>query len=413
MSDLSKYAKLQFINKKLNNYRKVLRNIKENLNIHKTEYNHQKVSIPNIPLEINTFILEKMKFEISDKWEEISKIYNLSLYRVFNKWINSEFPYIQESQNRKKSTNNYENTKKIQNQKISDDSKKNENSNIIIKQKPLHNFGKCDGNTLFTNNEIKKYKTGLKLKKCKNDVDDTIIEVKENCEKTINLKFDLHEESGSFNNPNEYYEFLFDENLRDAEIAIIKRLREEETDWITISKILQKPPFILFKGYKKTFFTKSRRWSAEEDKKLLESVKVLGVGNWLEICKAVGRTPQQCLHRYKKISTKSGKWSKDEDERLAIAVEKYKFKWSKVSEFVGSRNDAQCRDRYVNILDPNINRGEFSKEEISRVSKLVRKYGKRWSKIARIFRNRTDSQIRIIYKKYFENYDKKKGDFSV
>ena len=59
----------------------------------------------------------------------------------------------------------------------------------------------------------------------------------------------------------------------------------------------------------------------------------------------------------------------------------------------------QCREKWSNVLDPFLNRGEYSAEEDELIMKLCEERGSNtddscfWSKIAQSFRNRTDNQI--------------------
>ena len=69
----------------------------------------------------------------------------------------------------------------------------------------------------------------------------------------------------------------------------------------------------------------------------------------------------------------------------------------------------QCRERYENILNPNISKEEFSAEEDKLLLELYAKYPNKWSEIARNFKfeeseagegcRRTDNQIKRRYKR--------------
>lgn len=43
-------------------------------------------------------------------------------------------------------------------------------------------------------------------------------------------------------------------------------------------------------------------------------------------------------------------------------------KWSMVAKHVEGRSDVQCRERYVNVLDPDLNPGEWTAGQCSDVS---------------------------------------------
>ena len=73
------------------------------------------------------------------------------------------------------------------------------------------------------------------------------------------------------------------------------------------------------------------------------------------------------------------------------------------------RDAMQCREKWINVLDPYLNRGEFTAEEdelllkmcddINRNISLETDDTKYWSKIALQFPNRTDNQL---YKRWLK-----------
>lgn len=114
-----------------------------------------------------------------------------------------------------------------------------------------------------------------------------------------------------------------------------------------------------------------------------------------------------------KVSHKKGPWDKDEDQLLLKAVVIGGKEWSKISMLIPGRTEMQCRERYVNHLDPDIkNSVPFSEEENAIVAREVPKYPNRiaWSKIAQLLPGRTDRQCRKAWQKITrrENKEKKK-----
>ena len=144
-------------------------------------------------------------------------------------------------------------------------------------------------------------------------------------------------------------------------------------------------------------------FTPEQDSMLIESYEKYG-DNWKIIeSMVIGKTAEQCAHRYKKClvpGIKKGKWSKSEDRILFAAVNKHGKKWNKVSEEVPNRTGPQCRERYFNsnVGSKNIITGQFSNEEDETLLELVQKNGKSWSKIAQDM-NRNDNQCLQRYKK--------------
>ena len=74
-------------------------------------------------------------------------------------------------------------------------------------------------------------------------------------------------------------------------------------------------------------------------------------------------TGAQCLNRWDKTikpTFRKGKWTEEEDNLLKRGVDMYGIgNWKKIASIVTSRTDVQCRERWVNILDPTIDHGLF------------------------------------------------------
>ncbi|XP_028417164.1 myb-like protein L [Dendronephthya gigantea] len=147
-------------------------------------------------------------------------------------------------------------------------------------------------------------------------------------------------------------------------------------------------------------FLKSK-WEPEDDKKLVEAVNACGVGPWEKVSSFLdGRTGPQCMHRYIKSldpEIKKGKWEKEEDDLLRKGVELYGFNWFKFKSLLPRRTDSQVRERWQDVLDPNLRKGAFSKEEDERLIKVVGEQSvglRNWSTIAKHMPGRTDNKCR-------------------
>lgn len=115
-----------------------------------------------------------------------------------------------------------------------------------------------------------------------------------------------------------------------------------------------------------------------------------------------------------KVTAKKGPWDPLEDENLLKAVALYGKEWSKVASNVPGRNELQCRERFVNSLDPELaTQREFSEKEKSVMMEQITKSqieGTRisWSKIAKLLPGRTDKMCRKAYEK-FQRQERKKA----
>uniref|UniRef100_A0A2K5YP56 MYB proto-onco like 1 n=1 Tax=Mandrillus leucophaeus TaxID=9568 RepID=A0A2K5YP56_MANLE len=68
---------------------------------------------------------------------------------------------------------------------------------------------------------------------------------------------------------------------------------------------------------------------------------------------------------------------------------------TKSSKFFQNRSDFQCQHRWQKVLNPELIKGPWTKEEDQRVIELVQKYGpKRWSLIAKHLKGRIGKQCR-------------------
>nr|GEW89373.1 transcription factor MYB3R-1 isoform X1 [Tanacetum cinerariifolium] len=94
-------------------------------------------------------------------------------------------------------------------------------------------------------------------------------------------------------------------------------------------------------------------------------------------------------------STK-GHWTAEEDEMLQTAVKEFKGKnWKKIAERFKDRTDVQCLHRWQKVLNPELVKGPWTKEEDEELIRLVEKYGaQKWSTIAQHLPGRIGKQCR-------------------
>ncbi|KAG1368347.1 hypothetical protein COCNU_14G008150 [Cocos nucifera] len=96
---------------------------------------------------------------------------------------------------------------------------------------------------------------------------------------------------------------------------------------------------------------------------------------------------------------KVGRWSVDEDKRLKVAVMLFGAKnWKKIAQFAPGRTQVQCRERWLNCLDPSLNLKAWTEEEDAKLLAAIAEHGYCWSKVATCVPPRTDSQCRRRWK---------------
>lgn len=158
-----------------------------------------------------------------------------------------------------------------------------------------------------------------------------------------------------------------------------------------ISKEIKKAIFLIKK------VKNQKKWKKEEDALLIRLAKKFNEKNWKEIASNfVNKNPLQCFSRFKRIKPgiKKGTWKKDEDMKILELVNKYGKSWSKLSKEIKTRNGKQIRDRYLNVLDPSINKGKFTSEDDLFLMTLYNTHGPKWAFISTFFENRTADMIK-------------------
>ncbi|GLH11427.1 Myb protein [Gryllus bimaculatus] len=94
-------------------------------------------------------------------------------------------------------------------------------------------------------------------------------------------------------------------------------------------------------------------------------------------------------------SINKGRWSKEEDGRLKLLVDEYQERWEIISKHFPDRSDIQCQQRWQKVVNPELVKGPWTKEEDEKVVELVQKYGpKKWTLIARHLKGRIGKQCR-------------------
>mmetsp|Transcript_5167 Transcript_5167/g.7177 ORF Transcript_5167/g.7177 Transcript_5167/m.7177 type:complete len:257 (-) Transcript_5167:2067-2837(-) len=88
-------------------------------------------------------------------------------------------------------------------------------------------------------------------------------------------------------------------------------------------------------------------------------------------------------------------WTKDEDETLLSLMEETKSKcWTLLAKQLHNRTGKQCRERWVNHLDPNINKNPWTAAEDLKLIKLQAQLGNRWVEFTKELPQRSENSVK-------------------
>eukprot|EP00501_MAST-03F_sp_TOSAG23-6_P000064 GSMAST32.ASY1.ANO1.65.1 assembled CDS len=144
-----------------------------------------------------------------------------------------------------------------------------------------------------------------------------------------------------------------------------------------------------------------RDFTEEEDEVLRVCTIETGAINWSKIANEMTeykRTAKDCRYRWNSALMNQpvkGPWSEDEDALLILLVGRFgSKKWSNIAEYVPGRKGKQCRERWLNHLDPTLKKGPWSAKELQILVSAQHEFGNSWAKIAKQIPGRSENTVK-------------------
>jgi hypothetical protein len=151
------------------------------------------------------------------------------------------------------------------------------------------------------------------------------------------------------------------------------------------------------------------KWSMEELELLKKLVEKLvekykdTAPRWHEIAANFhDRNALECLTKWQSLTNPpvikgKGSWTAEEDQILREKQSLYALngrKWAKIAAHLPGRQNKQCRERFINHLDSELKKGEWTDDEESILIAMHDHHGNRWAIISKQIPGRSDNDVK-------------------
>lgn len=143
-------------------------------------------------------------------------------------------------------------------------------------------------------------------------------------------------------------------------------------------------------------------WSSEDVEllqKLVEQYKDTAP-RWNEVAANFhNHSAIECLTKWQGMTNNpvikgKGSWTPEEDQILREKRLQYGRKWAKIAAHLPGRQGKQCRERYVNHLNPELKKGEWTDDEEAILIAMHQHHGNRWANISKQLPGRSDNDVK-------------------
>lgn len=143
-----------------------------------------------------------------------------------------------------------------------------------------------------------------------------------------------------------------------------------------------------------------RKWSSNETRKLFDLIKMHGF-KWKIISQNLYlRSSKQCMQKYYNMMLveKKGKWNNQEDKIVSKWVAlNGPTQWSECAKLVQGRCGKQCRERWLNFLNPDVKRGKWDIQEQMQFAKNLFRIGLSWVAISEKIKSRSENLVKNFF----------------